>query len=477
MAPKFLGHSAVYFIARVVSGAVNILAIGIYTRLLQPDQYGHYVVVLAGMDFAHRTLFRWLEMGLVRYLPAYKDRRSVFLSTAAAGFSLAVSITVIVGIVTLIIQPKGLPVNLISAGIILLWVNTWFELNLELIRADLSPKRYGIMEIIRSILALGTGALLAYLGYGAFGVLTGLIVGRMIPALLFMMKEWRFVRFSNIDLSILKRLLNYGLPLMVSYAVAFLIDASDRILLSLFKGPEASGLYAAGYDIAQRSIVMLTAIIHLAAYPLAVRALEDGGIKAAQEQMRQNFQGLLLVAMPAAVGLILLAPNLSATVLGKEFQETARTLIPIIATGIFFFAIRSFYANYAFQLTGRTSYQMWIVIVTAILNVSLNLWLIPKLGITGAAYASVSSYFFAMILSIYMGRRIFPLPFHLGDISKIVIITGLMALALWPTLKYDGVMILALQILIGLVVVVGMSIIYDILGIRSVVLRRIKRRS
>ena len=113
------------------------------------------------MDFAQRTLFRWLEMSIVRFLPMYEKRREIFLSSVISGFLFSVAASAITLGITSAIQPMNLSPIMILAGFIYLWSNSWLELNLELSRADLSPFKYGMMEFIRSALSLGLGAGLA----------------------------------------------------------------------------------------------------------------------------------------------------------------------------------------------------------------------------------------------------------------------------------------------------------------------------
>jgi len=76
-----LRYSLHYLIARGIPALVNFLAIAVYTRLLSPDAYGRYILVLAGVNIANLTVFQWLRLSLVRYLPAYQEQEGVLLGT------------------------------------------------------------------------------------------------------------------------------------------------------------------------------------------------------------------------------------------------------------------------------------------------------------------------------------------------------------------------------------------------------------
>jgi O-antigen/teichoic acid export membrane protein len=79
----------------------------------------------------------------------------------------------------------------------------------------------------------------------------------------------------------------------------------------------------------------------------------------------------------------------------------------------------------------------------------LNLALIPRYGVLGAAIAAVLSRTLALALSIVLIRRIFPLPLPLANVAKILAACGVLWLVLLPTLDHRGWAILIGQIAAG----------------------------
>src|SRR3954469_70126 len=78
-----LSHAAIYLAARGLPGVVAFFAIPVFTRLLNPDEYGRYALVVASVTMLNALLFQWLRLSLVRYLPAYKENSAQFKSTLA----------------------------------------------------------------------------------------------------------------------------------------------------------------------------------------------------------------------------------------------------------------------------------------------------------------------------------------------------------------------------------------------------------
>lgn len=468
-----LRHSLIYVLARGVPGVINFLAITIYTRLMSPGEYGQYALVIAAVGLIDSVLFQWLRLGLLRFLPRHSKRPQVLLTTLFTAFLLMVAFTSILGVGGHFIWPGLVERKLLVAGIVLLWIQGWYELNLELARSQLAPVRYGMMSIFKSVFALAIAVLFILQGAGELAPLLGLLVGMALASLLLASREWRTVCSGTVDWSLFGKLLRYGLPMTATYSLAFLVGSSDRFMLGWFMGADAPGLYAPGYDLTQFSLLMLMMVVNLAAYPMVVRALEHEGIEQARQQLKHVLLLTVAVALPVAMGLAVCSENISNVMLGETYRESASALIPIIALSSFIFGIKIFYLDLGFQLSNKTYIEPWVMLGAAIVNVLLNFWWIPVFGLVGAAFATVISYGVGAYLSWRLGKQVFPLPAPPADVWKVLFATGAMGLALWFTADAHGVAALLGQITLGIVVYVMGLLLLDVAGIRKQVLARI----
>jgi len=467
-----LRHSFVYALARGVPGIINFLAIVIYTRMMAPGEYGQYALVIAGVGLLDSVLFQWLRLGLLRFLPRYLKHPDALLSTLFLAFLSVITLTSLLGIAAYFWIGEERH-DFLIAGLILLWVQAWFELELELARSQLAPARYGVMSVFKSLLALVTGILLLSLGLGGVAPLLGLIGGMALASLLFACREWRVIRADAFDMSLLKRLLRYGLPMTATYSLAFLVGSSDRFMLGWFLGTDAPGLYAPGYDLTQFSLMMLLMVVNLAAYPLVVRAMEQGGTAEAQDKLKDVLVLSVAVALPVATGLAVCSENIAGVMLGERYREAASSLIPVIALSSFLFGMKVFYLDLAFQLSKKTYIEPWIMLVAALVNVLLNLWWIPLFGLTGAAAATVFAYGAGAYLAWRLGRKVFSLPQPSSEIWKIVLVCVVMGMVLGLTVDSRGAGALLGQITVGVVIYLLGILLLDVSGIRKVVLARI----
>ena len=425
-----VSHSLVYVIARGLPGVVNFLAIAVYTRLLQPDPYGEYSLVLASVVLLDAILIQWLRLGLLRFLPQGPDTAGNLLTTIRNVWLLVAGTLILLTILAVALPIIQIPAGLLAGGLLLFLAQGWFELNLELVRSRLEPGRYGGLALLRAVLSLGLGALFAW-QWSAAGLLMGLALGTALSYLLLREgRDWS-VKSLKVDPVTLRRLTGYGLPLTITFALGFIVTSSDRFLLGWFLDAGATGLYAAGYDLANYSVTMLLTIVNLAAYPLTVQALEQSGAAAARQQLRDTLLLLLAVGLPASVGLMMLAGPIARVVVGAGFADTAAAIMPWIALVALVAGIKAYFVDVGFQLGGDTRLQAWVMLVAAILNILLNVLLIPSLGIAGAVYSTVLVYAVALLLSLVLVRRSFALPAPEAEHFWPVLGTALMAGLLW----------------------------------------------
>lgn len=450
-------HSVIYFLGRIIPGAVSLLSLALFTRLMNAEEYGQYALVITSVGIINAVFFQWLSISLGRFLPAHDHQPRVLISTSLVGYSVLVVITGALGSIVAWLWPEKTLRWIIVLTVVVAWSQAWFELNLRITNARLDPISYGLLSSVKAIITVSVGLLLFHLGFGVVGVLIGLITAQLLCPF-FVSRYWHGFSVQHYNSQLLKSFIWYGAPLTLTFLLILVIDVSDRFLIGWLLNAKAVGIYVPAYDLAQQSLGMLMGVIYLAASPIVLKELEEKGIAAAQKQIQQNGLLLLLFSLPATVGLAMLAGNFVFVVMGAEFRDDARKIIPVIALAIFASGIRSFYFDYSFQLGKKLKGQTWAVLCGAITNIALNLWWIPQFGILGAAYATLAAFIVAMIVNIYLGRKVFPLPSPHRDLYKVVLATTIMGVSLYFIKDWRGIAALSAQIFVG-VILYGVALI------------------
>ena len=462
-------HSGIYILAKLIPGLMAFAALSVYTHLLSPEEYGLYTLIFSGVVFIHNVIFNWLSSGTLRYWSSSTYSYTEFTNTLAVSF-LKISVLIFIVVLLGILSNWGEPqvIWIISAYLFLMALSL-FTITQNIFSASIKPAFYAYLTITYSILALCFGSLLSYLGFGASGVIFGIALGTFIPAIFVFRKIWLPFKVSEYNPELFKRLLIYGLPLAAAALVEEVTKVSDRFMLAAIKGKADAGLYAVGYDLSGNSILMIMAAINVAAYPVIIKLLDTDGVKAATDYFRYYIVLLFAVSVPAVIGLNLVGPNLVHLLIDIEYQEPVIFLLPWITVAIFLMGLQVFYFDLAFQLGQKTIASVKIAVVIAVVNLGMNYILIPKMGIHGAAIATISSFAIGCFLSAYYGRKYFTLPFPISELLKIVFSTLLMFVCLWWIKDYQGWGWLLLQLIVGLVSYLILMLSFNILDSRNLI--------
>jgi len=399
-------HTALYALARGLPGLLAFLTVALYTRLLTPAQYGTYALVMALAMFGNALLFWWLKSSILRYYPT--SRREDVLSTAVY-FYYALSLGLISLAIALFIALPG-PSGLLAALASLIAISLGlFEATIELARAQLKPKLYGILSITRAVLAPIFTVVLINLGLGTPSPLIGVLLATLISSAAGAKHLWLRFRPRLLP-STVPLILQYGLPLGLTYLLSYVVGYTDRFMIAYFLGEAPTGVYAASYDLAFNSINMLSWVIGLASVPLILSSYEKKGAGSARVRLRYNFRLLSFVLIPATIAVWLYAPELTKFLLADEFQKGADLILALTAIGATLHGFRNLHFDIAFQIARKTRYQAYSMGIAALINILLNLLAIPHWGLLGAAAVTTASYLTALAASYIWSRRIWRVP-------------------------------------------------------------------
>jgi O-antigen/teichoic acid export membrane protein len=468
-------HSLIYFSSRIIPGTIEVAAIALYTRLLIAEAYGVYALVLTTVLFTDVFLFNWVRFCVTRFWAQHEGKGENFLSILVSLYVLVVALSGVVAGIVILLLPDSSYTLIIIGGIFLLWVKAWFELHLEVLRARLQPARYGAYILLRSVFSILLGGLGAYLGYGALGVIVGIASGNAVALLILGLSDWKRIRLIRLSFDMVRGYLWYGLPLAVTFAISFIVNSIDRYMIAWLVGVDAAGLYAAAYDIPNKTIPILLSAFSLAATPIIVQSLEKYGNENARVHLKETVVLLLGIGIPATFGMVVLSENIAEIILGEQFRSAAKLVMPIVAFGILIASFKSHYIDLSFQLGKRTIFQVGIAVFAAVLNIALNFMLIPQYGISGAAYATLITFLCAALAAWYWSKRVFVIPFPVKEVSKIIVAAFGMVFCLIPFSGMVGFVPLILQIMGGGMTYGLFFFILDIAHSRSKIMRELRK--
>ncbi|MBI1408095.1 MAG: oligosaccharide flippase family protein [Caulobacter sp.] len=410
-----------YLPVNLAQGLVGLLTIVVFTRLLSPADYGVYALAYSAMVLAHTALFTWTEAAMARFQAQARQKGETAdhmltlyraWSVLGLGFPLLAAAAVW-------LAPIHSPLKIaVSAGLAAILFRSAIKLVQERRRADGEVGSAAAIDVTQTVGGFAVGAVLAAMGLGGASPLLGLAAISAISLAWVLPGELKLIRGGRWQPARARTYAAYGVPVSLSLILSLVIASTDRFVLGGFLGEASVGVYHAGYSLANRTQDVIFVWLGMAGGPAMVSALERGGMTALVRTAREQASFMVLLTLPAAVGLALVAGPLARLLVGPAMAEGAAHVIPWIAVGGFFSGVTTYYLHQAFTLGRRTGLLLAAMTFPAALNLALNLILAPRFGMDGAMWATAISYAAGACASWFLGRKAMRLPLPVNTLAR-----------------------------------------------------------
>jgi O-antigen/teichoic acid export membrane protein len=406
-------HSAIYGLGSLVSRFIAVLLLPVYTRYLSPADYGLIETLIALSAILTVLLAAGVKSAFFRFYFDEKDhagqlrviRTSFWFTMVMATVGLAVG-ELLAGPISELLFDTSSHANLVRATFIGLWAHVNYEQVTSLFRVEQRSVAYLIATLINLGLTVGATLLLVvYWDVGPIGVIVGNFTGTLIVylGLLAYRREQLGLEW---DRGLLREMNRFGMPLVPSALFLWVLNFSDRFFLVKLSGPREVGLYSIGVRMASGIILLLAAF--RTAWPAFAYSIED------DDEAKRTYSFVLtyivVVTSWMALGLGVLAPWLVRLLTTPAFYSAERVVAPLA------FAAAAFGA-YMVVVIGigrvRKTRSNWVVTGAAcVLNIGLNLLLIPPYGMIGAAIATIGAYVTLFVGMAWRAQRVYPVPYQ-----------------------------------------------------------------
>jgi len=419
---------AAYTAASILSKLIAVALLPLYTRYLSPADYGAAEVMFAAVVTASIVVRFGLLEALLRFY--YKDDEDparvvstsfaalFWLSTAAALIALPFARPIAEALLTEEAAMVASPAELGRIAIAGLWVLTMFEYLLTLFRLEERARAYFTTTLLSVLAAIAlTVILVVGRGEGARGLLLGSYVSGAAFVLGLIVIQRRRLSL-RVDGPLLRRMTRFGLPTMPAELSLYLLNFVDRIVIVRSAGLAEAGLYSLAVKFAQ-AVNVLVRGFQLAWPPLAYSIREDGEARRVYAAIVTWFAaGCAFVV----AGMWLFSRWIVRALAAPRFFDSYEA-IGLVATGVALYALYMVLVVILGR-TGRTEFNFPATIAALLVNVALNIALVPSLGIVGAGLALVASYIVVVALMYALTQRLFPVPYEWGRLSRVVLVTA-----------------------------------------------------
>ncbi len=475
---KLASEAGLYGLPSILGRVLTYLLVPLHTTVFIPEQFGSIGELYAYAAFLNIIYTYGMETAYFRF--STKEKSESYYAQAFTSILLT-SILFSGGIFLFaeqIIQFLGLSVQtyIVRYLAAIFFIDAIVAIPLAKLRLAHKARKFAftrisniVLNILLNLCFLMLFPYLAKIGIMDWEEQKPLDIGYVFLANLLANLSMIFILYKEIFLvrlqfnwAKMKKMLVYSWPILLMGVAGISVDQLDKVIFehllpeNFYEGKTAEaalGIYLAAFKL---SVFMMLAIqaFRYAGEPFFFSQAED---KEAPELFAKVLYYFVSLSLVIWVGV-----SLNADLIGKIFLRSAEYrealfLVPILLFGKLFFGI---YINLSiwFKITDKTYYGVYISVLGGLVALIGNILLIPVLGYTGAALASVMAYFSMMIYCYFTGQKYFRIPYPIGKIALNILIAGIIIVAffyfkpanLWLnyglgigiTILYTGVMFL-----------------------------------
>lgn len=390
-------NTGVQMVAQAVSLGVGLVTTLVLSRYLGVEGFGQFNYVFAFFYFFLSVNDFGVNVIVVREVSKNRERAGEIIG-AMFSYKVALSMVSVLAswiAVWLMKFPEGLRNALWLFALILPVIALQLPAVIfqVLLKAEY-PALIGIFNRCAGFLLM-MGAV--WMGYGLTELVGALLFGEFASLLITLKCSKRFVRPTlRFDPRLCREILRSSVPLGIAGLFVALINRVDFIMLERMTDLHQVGLYSAAYKVTSL-LEAFPLMIMGTIYPLMSRyAIED------MERLRGLYKKSVLyfglVALPMGIGISVFAPAIVRLLFGDRYAGADRGLAVLVWSTVFLYV--ALVAGNLLISLGREKINLLLLIPGAILNITLNLLLIPTWGFIGAACSTTATFLWLLVSSL-----------------------------------------------------------------------------
>ncbi|MBP5433108.1 oligosaccharide flippase family protein [Ruminococcus sp.] len=379
-------NTIIFAIGNIGSKIILFLLVPLYTKCMSPDEYGTADLVFTIGQILVPFLSAGIFSAVIRFGISKETRHQDVLRNAlliiSAGSLIMLLITPLAGLYGAIANWKWY----LCAFVI---TDLFSAVEMNYLKAKEQNKLYTAISLIRTLaLALCNVLFLAVLKAGIPGYLLSTILSALLTMVLVAVRGdiFRDIKDSKRNDALMKEMLVYAAPLILNGISWWVIHSSDKTMIEYMVSAAALGIYSVAGRIP--SLINVIVSIFSQAWDISsIKEVEDGKDTKFFDNIYSVYSFMVFLITIAAIAVI--KPFMHIYV-AEEFR-TAWMYVPLLLVSAAYGAVGSYFGSFYGALK-KSRLSMWSTLLGAVINIGLNLVLIPVMGIWGAVIGTVVAY-------------------------------------------------------------------------------------
>lgn len=459
---RLIKHSSHYLTGQLLLTAAGLISFPILTRVLTVSEYGILSLINSILLVTVAAGKFGLQHSAVRFYGEFETQKrqdpiSQFYTTLLFfpmlfGAIIALIFTFVFQVISVSwLEPTTKTLIVFATIAIPLQCTTGPFV--EFLRAEQNTKLYNIFIVVHRYFSLAFSLfLLFYLIKGLYGFFSGMIMVEIITVIFifFILKNSNKLNINRISFNFFKETLKYGFPLFIYEVAVDILNYGDRFLIQYYMGSESLGIYSVGYNMVTYIYSGIILPLRLAIFPIYLEIWNKEGSKATKEFLGRALTYSLMIIIPIIFGICAVGKDLIVFLASEKFIQSYY-IIPFIVTGMMIYGTYNISGAGLF-IYKKTRILTVLILASALLNIILNMVLIPKLGIVGAAIATLVAYLLLTLLINLFSFKYLKFTINITSILHFIIASLIMFIAISQIRFSSNTLNLAAKIISGITI-------------------------
>ena len=444
MLRKFVKDLAAYSPSQFLPALTAFITTPILTRLFPPAEYGYWALATSISAFLVALAASGFGSAVIRYYPVYKAKSSLkaFFAIVSVSVGTVVSVVGVVSLLTLFLLRRFLSpllVQLLPLAVLIFVGQSIFTVFISVLRAKGQSGSFTSFQLFMNYGGLGIGLLLVVgFGFRVEGLLWGsfLALTLTLPFLITLAAGQVGIHPRHFHLTDALQIWQYAWPLTLGNVAMWGLRVSDLFIIGFFRPQRDVGLYSVSYNISAKSIELLVALFLLSVSPLVMHTWEGDGRDATEKTLTMVTRVYLILCLPAAVGLTVLAYPFVALLTAPEYQEGYR-IVGFVVFSSFAWGLSNI-AMMGIAIKKQALRLGANQIIAAITHIGLQLLLVPRFGYVASAISTLVGYSVLLVLQTMASRPHLTWRFPFSTLRSVLAASTIMGLVAWGIHSLSG---------------------------------------
>ena len=424
---SLIKNSFLFAIGSIGSKAISFFMLPLYTRMLTTSDYGQLDILQTTISLLIPLVTFQVVEAVFRFSVDMRDKDS-----ASKVLTNGIFLCLIGMLITLLLFPifnNFEPFATYTTMFYLIMFLTIFHgIIKQFVRGLEKIKTFVAADLIY------TGSFVTFnivflvnLRMGLRGYFLSMVLAHLVAIIVLIIfgNVFKYLNLKSFNRKLLKTMLIYSIPLIPNGLMWWVMNVSDRYMLTYFLGFDATGIYSVSYKFP--SLITLMNSIFFMAWQLS--AMQEYG-KEGYDNFYKNIFGVLssFLLLITAVVLLILKPLMSVFV-ADAFYESWK-YVPLLLVGTVFQAFSSFFGT-NYTASKKTKGAFTTSVYGAIVNIGINLLLIPIWGIQAAAFSTMLAYLTMWLLRLFDTKKFVKIKIDWKSLIFSIVLIGIQILGLY----------------------------------------------